>query len=990
MIFSFVLACLPSLDEKETVNIVDNPYHDADGDGYTETDGDCNDSDPSLNSMYLYYEDADGDEFINEDSSVELCSDVAPSDFIWAFDTRIRGYDCNDTDPSIHPQASEFCDGIDNDCNGNVDDKIDETTPWWYADVDGDGFGRPISYLEDGTFEDLNGDGFPEYALQSCNPPFGYVQDNTDCDDGNADNFPTNIEVCDGIDNNCNGVSDEAGAADANIWYSDVDGDGYPSTLNFIVQCEQPEGFVLAREDGLTDCQDFDVEISPMASEICNNKDDNCDGLIDNDVLVGLTACYIDRDGDGFGNDSDVVGSCSCTIERTDVAGDCDDSSADVFPSQVETCNNIDDNCDGFTDNQAVDPSVYYEDVDADGYGTAQTFLSCPVIDTSGLMSPPSGYANQTGDCDDGNINVNPGEDELCTLLIDENCDGHVRLGAIDYSTFWADADGDGYGNTNNVLEVCSTPVGYIEVDIASLPDVDCDDADDTTFPSANELCNGKLDDCYADDGTLGVPMDEQDLDGDTFVTCSGKPFDPTVWVGDPNVLAGYVSDGVDRSGDCDDADFTVHPYALEICDGIFQDCMDVDIGILDAPDSERDDDGDGYVECQGYDPATWGGSMLIIDGWDCDDSNPTTYPGAVAVPATGECFADDDGDGIADCSLDGTGSWSDCEPEVMLDYFGQQMDFAFIPAGTLETGSTSAEYGRKASNEPRVTVSFSQDLYAMTSEVTQGMFEATSSEHEALWKRQHEDLIGIGEDLPIYWMSFYMVADFANQVTQRHNSVKGDALTMCYTCTNSGQEDVECEESMNPYTCDGYRLPTSVEWEYIARGDATDAFWTTDGIGHIPSGVDSSNPVNALDDCSTTNWVFDGGNGDNATLSSDSLGDFAWYCANAGGQVHPVRQKEPNFYGLYDVHGNIQELTHDYFHPNPSNPLGFLTVTQNTTTDVAGASSLGVMYRNVKGGNYSSGARTNRIATYGQRSVELPTLGLGIRLVRNVVTPVQ
>jgi formylglycine-generating enzyme required for sulfatase activity len=124
--------------------------------------------------------------------------------------------------------------------------------------------------------------------------------------------------------------------------------------------------------------------------------------------------------------------------------------------------------------------------------------------------------------------------------------------------------------------------------------------------------------------------------------------------------------------------------------------------------------------------------------------------------------------------------------------------------------------------------------------------------------------------------------------------------------------------------------------------------------------------------------------------LSSNTLGDFAWYCGNSGGDAHPVLQKEPNFFGLYDIHGNVQEVTHDYFHPNPNNALGFLTVTQNITTDVAGASSLGVMYRNVKGGNYSSGPRTSRIATYGQRSVELPTLGLGIRLVRSIVNPIQ
>ena len=412
------------------------------------------------------------------------------------------------------------------------------------------------------------------------------------------------------------------------------------------------------------------------------------------------------------------------------------------------------------------------------------------------------------------------------------------------------------------------------------------------------------------------------------------------------------------------------------------------------SPAPERDDDGDGFVECQEYDINTWQGDPAVVEGWDCDDGNPTTYPGAVATPATNECFADDNADGVADCAIDGTGGWSDCDPEAMLDFFGQQMDFALVQAGSVTVGSVGGlEYGRKGGNETQVTVSFSQDWYAMTSEVTQGMYEAASDEHEAIWKELHEEFIGLGEDKPVHWMSWYKIADFANQVTLRHNDVKGDNLDLCYTCTDSNTVDVVCEEAMNPYQCTGYRLPTFTEWEYMAHGDSEAAFWTPDGIGFIPNGSYSLNPIDALQNCTDTTWVFDNGLGNNQTpqdLSTYTLDDIAWYCANSGDEVHPVRQKLPNFFGLYDMQGNLQEWTHDYVTGTQTGPEGWATLTQNSTVDVVGDSSPSAIYRNVKGGNYLMSAKNSRIATFGRRPPFQSVLGTGFRLVRTIPNSVQ
>ena len=96
--------------------------------------------------------------------------------------------DCNDSDSAVNPGATEVCDGIDNNCDGNIDEAGGST---WYADADADTYGDPAS------------------TTVSCDMPMGYVADNTDCNDGDAAINPAATEVCDGVDNNCDGNIDE-------------------------------------------------------------------------------------------------------------------------------------------------------------------------------------------------------------------------------------------------------------------------------------------------------------------------------------------------------------------------------------------------------------------------------------------------------------------------------------------------------------------------------------------------------------------------------------------------------------------------------------------------------------------------------------------------------------------------------------------------------------------------------------------------------------
>ena len=180
--------------------------------------------------------------------------------------------DCDDSDASAYPGADEVCDGVDNDCDGSIDnDAVD--APTWYADSDGDGYGSPL------------------VSAVACEAPTGHVEDGTDCDDTSAAVMPGATELCDGIDNDCDGSID-VGAADAAVFYRDGDGDGYGDATASEAACTEPSGYV--SDD--TDCDDASTDINPGEAEVCNDGiDNNCDDDWSSCVLEGA---YVDTDAD--------------------------------------------------------------------------------------------------------------------------------------------------------------------------------------------------------------------------------------------------------------------------------------------------------------------------------------------------------------------------------------------------------------------------------------------------------------------------------------------------------------------------------------------------------------------------------------------------------------------------------------------------------------------------------------------------------------------
>jgi hypothetical protein len=280
-------------------------------------------------------------------------------------------YDCDDADPSAYPGAPEVCDGVDNDCNGIVDnDPTDGTT--WYADADEDGFGGS------------------SFSVTSCDQPSGTVDNSDDCDDLQASVFPGAEEVCDGVDQDCDDEIDED-ATDPATWYADADGDGYGDANVTAEACDAPSDTV----DNGDDCDDTNADVSPDA------------------------IWYADIDGDGYGAASFTETGCEQPSGYTADATDCDDLDATVSPAADEYCDEIDNNCDGATDEDtAVDAATWYTDGDEDGFGDDTTArVACDA---------GSGEVDEAEDCDDADSDIYPGAPEVCDDGIDQDCSGRA------------------------------------------------------------------------------------------------------------------------------------------------------------------------------------------------------------------------------------------------------------------------------------------------------------------------------------------------------------------------------------------------------------------------------------------------------------------------------------------------------------------------------------------------------------------------------------
>lgn len=330
--------------------------------------------------------------------------------------------DCDDNNPTVYPGAAENCNGIDDDCDGDIDEG---TFALFYIDVD----------------TDLYGD--PAVSTLACVAPFGYVGNDLDCDDTNAAINPLATEICNGVDDDCDGLADDADpdVVGMPIWFADADGDTYGDAVTTTFACNQPVGYVADPSD----CDDTQATVYPGATEICDGLDNDCNGDVD-DALT-FTTYYEDLDGDGFGDAASFIVSCS--------------PSAPV----------------GYTtDNTDCIPGfITYADADGDGFGFGAPVPCGPVInnidcdDTQWLYADADGDTYGSGpaiecgvpsntDCDPMNASVNPGATEICDG-IDNNCDGNIDNDLITASV---SPTGTVYTCKGTAIELmANTGVGY-------------------------------------------------------------------------------------------------------------------------------------------------------------------------------------------------------------------------------------------------------------------------------------------------------------------------------------------------------------------------------------------------------------------------------------------------------------------------------------------------------------------------------------------------
>jgi alpha-tubulin suppressor-like RCC1 family protein len=443
--------------------------------------------------------------------------------------------DCDDTNPIRNPGAAEVCDGamVDENC---------------------DGMANPSSLCA------CSGS-----AMQSCPLPGACAAGTETCVAGSwgSCSITPQAESCNGIDDNCNGMTDEGLTVTC---YPDTDNDGYAATGAMA----SPRCPVSGREavggcptnqtnraptGSNVDCNDTNAAISPSAPELCDAAmvDENCDGMANPSSLCACSGTATRM--------CPLGGACAAGTQSCSSGswGSCS-----ILPVS-EICNGVDDNCNGMADEGLT--VTCFPDNDNDGYAAmgALATQSCPVAGRSAVGGCPTNLTNRAPtmgnvDCNDNVASVNPGAPELCdAAMADENCDGVANPAATCACSGSATRPCPQPGACAAGTQMCASGSwGSCSI-----------------VPVA-EVCNGLDDNCNGSTDEMLTVTCYPDADNDGFAAMAA-PASLVCPVTGRTSVGGCPTNTTNRAPtmsnvDCNDADATVNPAAPELCDAAMRD----------------------------------------------------------------------------------------------------------------------------------------------------------------------------------------------------------------------------------------------------------------------------------------------------------------------------------------------------------------------------------------------------------------------------------
>ncbi|MBM4391704.1 MAG: lamin tail domain-containing protein [Deltaproteobacteria bacterium] len=861
----------------------------------------------------------------------------ANCDGLTDFDSDGDAYDaceeCDDDDASIFPNDAEeiWYNGVDENCDGND------------ADQDGDnylveGYVEPAERIHTGKGE---GD---------CWDDPGSRPDEMEAINGFADPdadevHPGQSEVWyDGVDQDCAGDDD-----------FDQDADGDP-TDELPSRDSNPAG---------ADCDDEDGTISSTAADAWyDGVDSNCDGESD-----------YDQDGDG--HDAEGYGVAG--------ADDCDDSKATVNPDRQEACSTTyDDDCDNdgnTNDDDAIGCVEYFDDADADSYGD---------IDDSRCLCTDEGTYTELGttsgsaDCDDTRAQVNPGiSNEDCTTTYDDDCDGVTNTQDGDScTTYYLDADNDGYGSTTSQCW-CSATGNYDVIN-----DDDCDDSRSAVNPAvSNESCSTSYDDdcdgstnerngtgcttyyydtdsdgygttssqCWcspAGDYTSSYSTDCDDSDDNTFPGAASNDSSTSCMTdadGD-NYGDSSAASPVTAGTDCDDSRSGVKPGATETCGTSYDDDCDGssnDTGAVGCTTYYYDADGDTYGTTTSQCTCSATGDYDATNDDDCDDASAADNPAATETVGNGDdddcsggetCYDDDDNDGYLDSTGDTRASTdNDCadsyegtntDPTTDCD----DADADTFPGAASNDSTSSCMNDDDGDNYGDATVSGSvvagTDCDDTRSAVKPGATETCSTSYDDDCDSSSNDVGATG------CTTYYYDGD---------NDGYGLSTSSQCTCTTSGSYDVtlstDCDDSSSSdypgatetvgngddEDCDGY--------ETCYDDDDNDGYLDTTGDTRASSDTDCSDAYEGTNSDPTTD-CDDSDSGDTRASSDTDCSD-AYEGTNSDPTTDCDDSDSGDYPGATETVGNGDDEDCDGYETcyDDDDNDGFLDTTGDTRT---------------------------------------------------------